>query len=68
MLNLPFYLSSLFGLISAILIVYGIATNGSEIYTRHSLGYNINIIWGSVIFCASMFFLALGKYSARKKI
>jgi hypothetical protein len=39
---------------------YGLATQGSEMYTRHSLGINVNLWWGiaMLIFGAVMLLLA----------
>jgi hypothetical protein len=39
---------------------YGAATRGSEMYTRHSLGINVNFWWGMVMlmFGAGMLLLA----------
>jgi len=39
---------------------YGAATRGSEMYTRHSLGINVNLWWGIVMlmFGAGMLLLA----------
>jgi hypothetical protein len=39
---------------------YGAATQGDEMYTRHSLGLNINLWWGMVmlLFGAAMLLLA----------
>jgi len=50
----------MFLLIGAILTVFGLATNCDPIYAEHSLGYNVNLIWGLVIFAigAILVFLA----------
>jgi hypothetical protein len=49
----------LFLLLGVILLVYG-AISDPAIYTRHSLGHNVNLIWGVVfaIFGAAMLWLA----------
>jgi hypothetical protein len=39
----------LFLLVGAILAVFGLVTNCSAIYEEHSLGYNVNLIWGAVL-------------------
>jgi len=48
---------SVFGLLVA---GYGAATQGDEMYARHSLGINVNLWWGMVmlIFGAGMLLLA----------
>ena len=50
----------LFLLVGAILVVFGLVTNCDPIYAEHSLGYNVNLIWGAVllVFGAIMVFLA----------
>jgi hypothetical protein len=48
---------SVFGLLVA---GYGAATQGDEMYTRHSLGLNVNLWWGiaMLLFGAAMLVLA----------
>jgi len=63
-LRLP--IGIMFSLFGAIIAVFGLATGGSDIYATHSLGMNINLIWGAVllVFGVFMLFLALrGKNS-----
>ncbi len=40
-------LGLLFLLLGLILIVYGL-TSGPAIYAQHSLGQNVNLLWGAV--------------------
>ena len=56
-LRLPIGL--MFSLFGAMLVIFGAVSN-KEIYEAHSLGININLIWGAVllVFGASMLFLA----------
>ena len=57
---------SVFGLLVA---GYGAATQGDEMYTRHSLGINVNLGWGMamLIFGAGMPLLARrGARSAKR--
>jgi hypothetical protein len=47
---------------------YGAATQGDEMYARHSLGVNVNLWWGMVmlLFGAAMLLLARrGRLAAR---
>jgi hypothetical protein len=55
---------SVFGLLVA---GYGAATQGDEMYVRHSLGININVWWGFVmlIFGVGMLLLARKSRVAR---
>jgi len=41
-------IGSMFGLLGLVLLIYGIATNGHEMYSR-SLGINVNLWWGLVL-------------------
>jgi hypothetical protein len=56
----------MFLIIGAIVGVYGIATNGDEMYVTHSLGININLIWGIVLVLFSLTMLGLA-WGASKK-
>jgi hypothetical protein len=46
-IDIRFPLGLLLLLIGAILTVYGIASDRA-IYVTHSLGQNVNVIWGSI--------------------
>lgn len=58
-LRLP--IGIMFSLFGVILVVFGLATGGNEMYQAHSLGININLVWGLVllVFGVCMLFLAL---------
>ena len=58
-LRLP--IGIMFSLFGAIVAIYGLATSSSDVYQTHSLGININLVWGIVllVFGAFMLFLAL---------
>ena len=62
-LRLP--LGIMFGLFGAMLVIFG-AVSSKEIYETHSLGININLLWGAVllVFGAAMLFLT---WNARTK-
>jgi hypothetical protein len=58
----------MFSVFGVLVAGYGAATLGDEVYTRHSLGININLWWGiaMLIFGAGMLLLARrGASSAR---
>ena len=71
MLDLRYPMGMMFALVGAILAVYGLATNSSGMeekgmYQVHSLGLNINLIWGLVLFCFGLLMLGLAHWSATK--
>ena len=49
----------MFGIMGLMLTAYGAMTNGSEIYTEHSLGINIDLIWGVVLVVFALVMLGL---------
>jgi len=64
--DLRFPIGIMFTLFGAMLVIYGFATSGNEMYATHSLGKNVNLGWGLVllVFGAFMLFLAIrGKKS-----
>lgn len=64
-LDIRWPIGVMFSLIGALLLIYGLATNSDTEMYRHSLGANINIIWGIVqlIFGGAML---LGAVRGRK--
>ena len=46
----------MFSLVGVLLAGYGLLSGGSEIY-KHSLGININLIWGVVLIVFGAFML-----------
>lgn len=58
--DLRFPIGIMFSLFGLILVVFGIASD-KTIYETHSLGININLIWGAVmlVFGGAMLFLAM---------
>ena len=55
-LRLP--IGIMFSLFGAMLVIFGVFSN-KEIYEAHSLGININLLWGAVllVFGVAMLFL-----------
>ena len=49
MLDLRWPIGLMFTLIGALLIIYGAATRANAEMYQHSLGENINLIWGLVL-------------------
>jgi hypothetical protein len=48
----------MFSILGAVLVIYGSVSN-PQIYRDHSLGVNINLIWGAVIFVFGLIMLLL---------
>jgi hypothetical protein len=55
----------MFALFGALLVGYGLLTSGSEIYQR-SLGFNINLEWGTVLLVFGSVMLWLGRKGGKK--
>ena len=43
-------IGALFSVLGLLLCIYGAITSGSTIYALHSLGLNVNLWWGLVMF------------------
>ena len=63
-LRLPIGL--MFSLYGAILVIFGLATAGREMYAQHSLGKNINLIWGGVMLAFGLVMLAMSLRGGKK--
>jgi hypothetical protein len=48
-LDIRWPIGIMFSLLGALLLIYGLATGSDTEMYRHSLGININIIWGIVL-------------------
>ena len=59
-LDIRFPLGLIFAITGAILLVYGLATQGSAIYAV-SMGINLNLIWGAVMFVFGAVMTVLGR-------
>jgi hypothetical protein len=55
----------MFTLVGAILVAFGIKTNGSPIYAA-SLGINANLWWGIVLLIFGVIMLLLGRRSQKR--
>jgi protein-S-isoprenylcysteine O-methyltransferase Ste14 len=66
-LRLP--IGIMFSVFGAILVIFGLSTGKSTIYDEHSLGININLIWGAIllVFGAFMLFLTWRAAKARTR-
>jgi hypothetical protein len=57
--DIRFPIGMLFSLFGILLTGYGVATKGSAIYAQHSLGLNINLMWGVVLLLFGLTMLLL---------
>jgi hypothetical protein len=59
-LDLRWPIGLMFSLIGVMLVIYGAATNSDTELYKHSLGININVVWGLVlvVFGGWMVFMA----------
>jgi hypothetical protein len=51
----------MFSVFGALIGGYGVMTGGSDMYVRHSLGININLWWGAVMFVFGVGMLLLAR-------
>lgn len=66
MLDLRWPIGLMFTFIGALLIIYGAITNSDAAMYAHSLGKNINLIWGVVLLVFGVLML-LGAAMGRKE-
>jgi len=64
-LDLRIPMGLMFTLVGAILVAFGISTNGSPIYNA-SLGINANLWWGFVLLIFGLTMLLLGRRSQKR--
>jgi hypothetical protein len=64
-LRLP--IGIMFSLFGLILVVFGAISSKNEIYAEHSLGININLVWGGIMLIFGLFMLALTWNASKKK-
>ncbi|MCI0666172.1 MAG: hypothetical protein L0220_34395, partial [Acidobacteria bacterium] len=51
----------MFAIFGALLLFYGLMTNGEAMYTQQSLGINVNIWWGLAMLVLGLVMLWLGR-------
>jgi hypothetical protein len=64
-LDLRIPMGMMFTLVGAILVAFGISTDGQRIYAK-SLGFNINLWWGLVLMAFGLIMLLLGRRSQKR--
>ena len=66
MLDLRWPIGLMFSLIGALLVIFGAATNSNTAMYAHSLGMNINVIWGIVLLVFGVL-MVLGAIMGKKE-
>jgi hypothetical protein len=51
----------MFQILGILMVIYGLLTKASPIYSQRSLGLNINLWWGGVILAFGIVMFALGR-------
>jgi ABC-type Fe3+-siderophore transport system permease subunit len=64
MLDIRWPIGLMFSLIGLILVVYGALTGKNPMYDKHSLGININLVWGLLLLAFGLFMLISAKIAA----
>jgi hypothetical protein len=64
-LDLRIPMGMMFTLVGAILVAFGISTDGQRIYAK-SLGLNVNLWWGLVLMAFGLIMLLLGRRSQKR--
>ena len=67
MLDLRLPMGMMFALVGAMLVVYGVFTNSSPMYREHSLGINVNFLWGLALLGFGLLMLGLARWAAAKE-
>jgi hypothetical protein len=67
MLDLRYPMGMMFALVGAVLAVYGLATYGNKMYDEHSLGLNVNLVWGAALLGFGLIMVALARWAAAKE-
>jgi hypothetical protein len=58
-LDIRIPIGGMFSILGLILLIYGLMTGGNEMYAR-SLGMNVNLGWGLVMFVFGVLMLSFG--------
>ena len=64
-LDIRLPLGLIFAITGAIMLVYGVITRGSEIYSA-SMNVNLNLIWGAVMLVFGLVMFAASRKSERR--
>jgi len=66
-LDIRIPLGLVFLIIGGMMGVYGIFTNGNTEMYEKSLGMNINLIWGGLMFAFGLIMFLFGKFSKQQE-
>jgi hypothetical protein len=64
MLDLRLPMGLMFSLVGGLLAIYGVFTNSSPMYREHSLGINVNFLWGLALLGFGLVMLGLARWAA----
>jgi hypothetical protein len=66
-LDLRIPIGLLFSLLGIILAAFGLATSGKTAFYERSLGINVNLWWGIVLFFFGQVMFQLGRHSLKQE-
>jgi hypothetical protein len=66
MLDIRYPIGGMFVILGAILAIFGLVSD-PELYRIHSLGVNVNLIWGCVMLVFGGFMLGMAVRAQRRK-
>ena len=67
MLDLRLPMGYMFSLVGAMLTIYGLCTWHGAQYDQHSLGINVNFLWGLALLGFGFLMLGLARWAAAKE-
>ena len=65
MLDIRYPIGGMFAILGSILVIFGLVSD-PNIYQIHSLGHNVNLIWGCLLLLFSGFMLAMAHRARRR--
>jgi hypothetical protein len=64
-LDIRYPIGGMFVILGAILVIFGLVSD-PELYRLHSLGVNVNLIWGCVLLAFGAFMLTMAIRAQRR--
>ncbi len=66
-LDIRWPIGLMFTLLGAMLVIYGFATGSNSALYQHSLGINVNVRWGVVLFVFGAWMLTMAWRGSKKR-